>query len=255
MKIKLSVTIITLNEERNIGRCLESVRDIADDITVIDSFSTDKTEEICEKYGVNFITNPFKGHIEQKNFALDHARYDHVLCLDADEALDDQLLIAVKSAKENWAYDGYTMNRLTNYCGKWIRHTGWYPDPKLRLADRKKVRWGGSNPHDELRLIAGASSAHLQGDILHYSYYTIRDHIAQMNSFTTIMAEDAFRKGKKAGFIKLYLSPGFTFIKKYFFERGFMDGYYGFVISILSGFYTLLKYMKLRELVKSSSNI
>jgi len=252
MKVKLSVVIITLNEERNIGRCLESVAEIADDIIVIDSYSTDRTEEICKAYGVSFIPNPFKGHIEQKNFALDNARYDHVLSLDADEALDDKLRASIATVKENWQSDGYTMNRLTNYCGQWIRHTGWYPDRKLRLVDRRKARWGGRNPHDELKIIENTVPGHLKGDILHYSYYTISEHIAQINFFTTLMAEEAFKKGKKAGIVKLFLSPGIMFIKKYFLQQGFRDGYYGLVISVLSVFYTFLKYVKLRELHKKT---
>jgi len=253
MQVKLSVAIITLNEERNIGRCLESVRTIADDIVVIDSFSTDRTEAICREYGVNFIQNPFKSHKEQKNFALDQARYDHVLCLDADEALDNQLLNSVAVVKENWEFDGYTMNRLTNYCGKWIRHSGWYPDRKMRLVDRRKARYDGKNIHEELRLITSSNSGHLKGDILHYSYYTISEHIAQINFFTTIMAEDAFKKGKKANLLLMFLSPAFKFFKKYILQLGFRDGYYGMVISIFTVFYAYIKYLKLRELNKASS--
>src|ERR1035437_3751774 len=131
--IQLSVVIITYNEEYNIARCLESVKTIADDIVVIDSFSTDKTKEICESAGVRFVQHKFEGHIEQKNWAITQAKFPHILSLDADEALDGTLIKSILEVKNNWKYDGYYMNRLTNYCGKWIYHCGWYPDRKLRL--------------------------------------------------------------------------------------------------------------------------
>ena len=132
---KLSVVIITFNEEKNIARCLASIENIADDIVVVDSFSTDKTEQICLKFKVRFIQHKFEGHIQQKNWALQHAKYPHVLSLDADEALDEKLKSQIESIKGNWIADGYTMNRLTNYCGQWIKHCGWYPDKKLNNYD------------------------------------------------------------------------------------------------------------------------
>ncbi|MFW5757599.1 MAG: glycosyltransferase family 2 protein [Bacteroidota bacterium] len=252
MEVKLSVAVITLNEEKNIGRCLASVQSFADDIVVVDSFSTDKTESICNEYKARFIKNPFQGHIEQKNFALQQAKYDHILCLDADEAIDETLRQNIVKVLKNWKSDACSMNRLTNYCGKWIHHTGWYPDTKIRLFDRRKGKWGGTNPHDQIVLQKDATCTHIKGDILHYSYYSIAQHITQMNYFTDIMAKEAYQKKKKAGFIKLFLSPGFKFFKKYVLQQGFRDGYYGLVISILSGFYTYLKYLKLKELNKKS---
>ena len=141
--VKLSVVIITKNEDKNIGRCIESVQNIADEIVVIDSFSTDKTEEICKKHQVVFIKHAFEGHIEQKNFALTCAKYKHVLSLDADEALSEELQKSIVQAKADFSKDGYFLNRMTNYCGKWIKHSGWYPDRKLRLFDKTKGQWGG----------------------------------------------------------------------------------------------------------------
>ena len=136
------VIIITLNEERNIGRCLESVNDIADEIVVVDSYSTDDTEKICKLYGVKFIQHRFDGHIEQKNWAINQAKYPHILSLDADEVLSPRLKASIKAVKENWEFDGYYFNRMTNYCGKWIRHSSWYPSRKLRLWDSRKGEWG-----------------------------------------------------------------------------------------------------------------
>ena len=172
---KLSAVIITYNEQKNIRRCLESILDIVDDITIVDSYSTDETEEICREYGVSFVRHPFEGHIEQKNWAISHAKYPHILSLDADEVISDQLKKSILEAKNNWKYDGYYFNRLTNYCGKWIRHSSWYPSRKLRLWDSRRGSWGGMNPHDRFILEKGTTKKFLKGDLLHYSYYSITE--------------------------------------------------------------------------------
>jgi glycosyltransferase involved in cell wall biosynthesis len=166
---KLSVVFITFNEEKNIERSLVSVREIADEIVVVDSFSTDATKEICVNYGVRFIEHEFRGYVEQKNFAASQATYDLVLSLDADEVPDAKLIESISSVKSNWQFDGYFMNRLNNYCGTWIRHGTWYPNRKLRLWNRKKGKWAGFNPHDRFELVDGSSTGYLKGDLLHYS--------------------------------------------------------------------------------------
>jgi glycosyltransferase involved in cell wall biosynthesis len=246
---QLSVVIITFNEERNIGRCLESVKDIADDIVVVDSFSTDKTEEICRTKGVRFVLHKFDGHIEQKNWAITQAKFPHILSLDADEALDETLKKSILEIKNNWQYDGYYINRLTNYCGKWIRHCGWYPDKKLRLWDSRKGTWGGTNPHDKYELFEGdKNTSHLNGDILHYSYYTLDDHYKQVNYFTDILAKAEYKEGRKASVIRLLMSPIVKFIRDYIIKLGFLDGKEGFLISRISAYATYLKYKKLRNL-------
>lgn len=245
---QLSVVIITFNEEKNIGRCLDSVQDVADDIVVVDSFSTDLTEAICKEKGARFVQHRFEGHIEQKNWAITQAKYPYVLSLDADEALDETLKRSIIEAKNNWRYDGYTMNRLTNYCGQWIKHCGWYPDTKLRLWDSRKGRWGGVNPHDKYEMDEDAKIGHLKGDILHYSYYTLEDHYKQVNYFTDIASKALYKNGKNASWIKLVISPVVKFIRDYFIKLGILDGYYGFVISRISAYATYLKYKKLRKL-------
>lgn len=245
---QLSVVIITFNEEKNIGRCLDSVQDVADDIVVVDSFSTDLTEAICKEKGARFVQHRFEGHIEQKNWAITQAKYPYVLSLDADEALDETLKRSIIEAKNNWKYDGYTMNRLTNYCGQWIKHCGWYPDTKLRLWDSRKGRWGGVNPHDKYEMDEDAKIGHLKGDILHYSYYTLEDHYKQVNYFTDIASKALYKNGKNASWIKLVISPVVKFIRDYFIKLGILDGYYGFVISRISAYATYLKYKKLRKL-------
>ncbi len=246
--IKLTVAIITFNEELNITRCLDSVKDIADEILVVDSFSTDKTEEICAQNNVRFIKHPFQGHIEQKNVALDLATHDYVLSLDADEALSSDLLAEIKKVKLNPFYEGYAFHRLNNYCGQWIKHCGWYPDTKLRLIKKSAARWSGSNPHDYLTMLKNEKFKVLSGDLYHFSYNSISEHIVQTNKFTTIAAKAAWTEGKKSSLILILTRPFFQFFRDYFLKRGFLDGRYGFIICFINSLAALLKYAKLYDL-------
>ncbi len=246
--IKLTVAIITLNEEKKIRRCLESLEDIADEILVVDSFSTDQTESICQEFGVRFIKNKFEGFIEQKNFALQSATHDYVLSLDADEALSPQLLAEIRKIKNNWLNNGYTFNRLTNYSGKFIYHCGWYPDIKLRLVKKSEASWQGVNPHDLLRMNANQETFHLSGDLLHFSYDSITAHIAQTNKFSTIAAYAAFKEGQRSSIFKIITRPILKFLRDYFLKLGFLDGKYGFIICFINALYSLLKFSKLHEL-------
>ncbi len=248
--IKLSVVIITFNEEQNIKRCLESVKEVADEIVVLDSFSTDNTEAICKNYGVNFFTHTFDGHIQQKNRAITYASSPYILSVDADEALSEELKRSILQKKKNWDADGYTLNRLTNYCGKWIHHCGWYPDRKLRLFDSRKGKWAGLNPHDKYFMDKGAVVKHLKGDLLHYSYYTVEQHHQQTEKFSTIAAKSLFDKGKKTSFLNIWFSPLIRFIRDYFFNLGFLDGKTGLTICLISAGGTKKKYQKLKKLKK-----
>ncbi len=249
--IQLSVVVITYNEERNIARCLDSIKEIADEIVVVDSYSTDKTVEICNCYNAKVFQHKFEGHIQQKNYALEKTSFSFALSLDADEVLSDELRKSIASVKSDWKYDGYEMNRLTNYCGAWIRHCGWYPDRKIRLFDKRKGKWTGVNPHDRYALNdSNAIVGFLPGDILHYSYYSISDHIKQVDYFTEISARVLFEQGKKASVVRLIISPGFRFIRDYVLKCGFLDGYYGFIVCIISSHAVFLKYAKLHELWK-----
>jgi glycosyltransferase involved in cell wall biosynthesis len=247
--VKLSVVIIAYNEEKNIERCLQSVKEVADEIVVLDSFSTDKTKDICEKHGVKFFQHAFDGHIQQKNRAITYAAYPHVLSLDADEALDPVLSGSILEVKKNFNKDGYYMNRLTNYCGHWVKHCGWYPDTKLRLWDSRKGQWTGLNPHDKYEMFEGdKNTGHLKGDILHYSYYSVEDHYRQVEYFTSISAKAYFEKGKKAPAFKMFVNPVAKFIDHYLLHLGFLDGKAGFLISKISAYATYLKYKKLKQL-------
>jgi len=249
---KLSVVIITFNEEKNIAQCLQSIQDVADEIIVLDSFSTDKTAEICKQYNATFFQHKFDGHIQQKNRAIDLAQNNWVLSLDADERLDDKLTENIKKIKtNNFPSDAYFFNRLNNYCGKWIKHGDWYPDKKLRLWNKKKGKWGGINPHDKVIMNNNSSISYIDGNLLHYSYHSIQQHITQINSFTEIGAKEAFSKDKHSNiFIALYKSI-WKFFRAYIFRLGILDGYYGFVIASLSEYATYIKYLKLKELQKN----
>lgn len=249
--ISLSVTIITFNEEKNIARCIESVQDIADEIVVVDSFSTDNTKQICLSYGIRFFEEEWQGYTQTKNLANKYARNDIVLSLDADEALSDELREHLKYVLNNWDFDAYQLDRLTNYCGKWIKHCGWYPDTKLRLWDKRKGEWSGGL-HEEVVMQSGAKAGKLKGDLLHYSYYSIKQHMDQVNKFTDIGSQQAYEKGKKSSVLTILTKSIWKFIRDYFVKLGILDGYYGFVISAISAHATFLKYVKLKELHKNS---
>lgn len=244
----LSVAIITYNEEKNIFRCLDSVKNLADEIVIVDSFSTDKTKEISLLFGAKFIEHTFAGYIEQKNFALQQTSYDHVLLLDADEALSPALSNAVMNEKKNdFPSDAYTMNRCNNYCGKFIHHGLWYPDQKLRLLDKNKGHWGGINPHDKIEMNKKSSIKHLSGDILHFSYNSIEEHTAQNEKFSSISADSLYKQGKRSNFLKMIFSPAWAFFSGYFLKLGFLDGKYGWVIAKKTAELSFLKYKKLRQ--------
>lgn len=250
--VKISATIITFNEEKKIEKCLQSLTGIVDEIIVVDSFSTDETAAICARYPVAFIKNTFPGYIAQKNYAVAQASYDYILSLDADEVLSEQLKASILSVKKNWGkYDGFSFNRLNNYCGKWIHFCGWYPDRKIRLWDRRKAKWSGEDPHDKVRL-ASDRVKRLDGDLLHYAYFTVDEHLRQMHKFAEVAAKAKFRNGKKPIFlIHVVFSPMFKFFRKYLLQLGFLDGYYGFVFCATTSALNFYKYLRLYEYHKS----
>ena len=248
---KLSGVIITFNEEHNIGRCIDSLKKVTDEIVVVDSFSTDGTKAICLEKGVRFLENPFEGHIEQKNFAMEQAQHNYVLSLDADEALSPELEQAILEVKKDFKFDSYRFNRLTNYCGKWIKHCGWYPDTKLRLWNKTLGQWGGENPHDSVVMQKNTSSKKLNGDLLHYSFTSVNQHVKTIQSFSEIGAKAAYARGKRSSILAILVNPIFKFIRDYIFKAGFLDGYYGLIVCLNSAYAKFLKYTLIFELQRS----
>ncbi|ALD20018.1 glycosyltransferase family 2 protein [Hymenobacter sp. DG25A] len=245
--VPLSVVIITFNEERNISRCLEALGDVADEVIVVDSFSTDRTVEISQQHGARIIQHTFEGYVQQKNFATVQAQYDQVLQLDADEVLTEELRQSIRQAKNNWQGAGYTLARLTNYCGSWVRHGGWYPDRKLRLYDRRLGQWEGLLLHERYETQPGQLVEALNGDLLHYSYDSVEQHVAQLNRFTSIAAEELWLRGKRdVTLFHLLLKPIWKFVHGYFLRLGMLDGFAGLSIATISAWGVFLKFAKLR---------
>ncbi len=250
---KVSAVIITYNEARNIEACLASLTPVADEIVVVDSYSTDATPEICKKLNVKFIEQAFLGYVEQKNFAMQQAKYDYVVSLDGDESLSKQLQESILAVKNNWQKDGYYCNRFNNFCGQWIKHSDWYPNKKLRVFDRRKATWAGINPHDHIELKRGAKAGNLKGDILHYTYQSYSEFNQKIDYFSSIAAKAYYKLGKKSPWHKSVINPSWAFFKAYFLRLGFLDGYNGFVICVQTANITFLKYSKLRELWENKS--
>jgi glycosyltransferase involved in cell wall biosynthesis len=247
----LSVVIITYNEERNIERCIRSVRPVADEIIVLDSFSTDTTPALVRRLGGCLHQRSYTGYGAQKNAAMDLASNDYILFLDADELLSDELCAGIVTEKEKgFTGDGYTMNRLNNYCGHWIYHGSWYPDKKLRIAHRRKSWWSEDFVHESLVMDEGAKVSHLKGNLLHYTYSNMDEHIEKNNRYSTLSAEWMHRNGRTTHGSRIFFNPFWAFFTSYIIRGGFLDGFYGFVIAVNIAHLTFLKYVKLYQLQK-----
>ncbi|MGB0453096.1 MAG: glycosyltransferase family 2 protein [Bacteriovoracaceae bacterium] len=250
--MKISAAIITFNEEDKIKRCIESLKGIVDEIIVVDSHSTDKTQEIAKDQGAVIFEQKFLGHVQQKNLAIEKTNHEWVLSLDADEALSEDLKDSLKQLKNSpLDHKAYGFNRKTHYVERWIHHCGWYPDKKVRLFHKSFAKWAGQNPHDIIEVRSGESTHWLKGDLLHYSYDSISDHIDQTNRFTTIAAKEAYARGKRSSFLGPFFRAGLKFLRDYFFKRGFLDGRYGLVICTINSLSAFLKYMKIYEIEKN----
>ena len=244
---KLSIVIITFNEEKNIKACLDAVVGLSDDIVVVDSFSTDKTQSICETYSnVNFVQHKWQGYAKTKNYANSFVKHPFLLSLDADEVLSEELKNSIESID---TFKGvYEFNRLTNYCGSWVHHCGWYPDKKIRIFPKQGSIWEGDFVHETLVTPYNLPVIFLQGDLLHYSYHSLKDHYNQIEKYSTLHAEKMIHLGKKANFLKQYISPSFKFFRTFFLQMGFLDGKAGFNIARISAKAVKLKYQKLKQL-------
>ncbi|HQX44906.1 MAG: glycosyltransferase family 2 protein [Saprospiraceae bacterium] len=245
----LSAVVICFNEEEIISSCLNALLRVADEIVVLDSFSTDKTPEICRSKGVRFYQQKFIDYGSQKQDAVKLCRFDHILSVDADEILDEELVAAILGEKQKGLASCYILNRKTYYCGQWIRHCGWYPDLKIRLWHKAHAHWNQNKLHEVVDLIdPNAKPLKLNGHIDHYSYRTVSDHVFQLENFANLFAEDYFAKGIKSSFSKKFFSPVWKFFKMYIFKAGVLDGKYGFLICKRSAYGVYLKYKRLELL-------
>jgi glycosyltransferase involved in cell wall biosynthesis len=244
--MKISATIITLNEERNIARALESLR-CCDEVLVVDSGSTDRTAEIAAKLGARVVESPWGGYARQKNYAADAAANDWILSIDADEALSEALEGEIWQIKKNGPrFDGYTMPRLAQYMGRWILHSGWYPDRKVRLYDRRKARWVGDYVHESVQV--DGSVGHLESDLLHFTCDSLSEHLKTMDRYTTLAAEQLIAQGKVVKMRHMLVDPPWTFIRSYFLRLGFLDGLEGLTIAYMAALYNYVKYAKARNM-------
>ena len=242
--MKISATIITLNEERNIARAIESLR-CCDEIVVVDSGSNDRTLELASRLGARVVETPWHGYAKQKNFAADQAQYDWVLSLDADEALSEALEGEIWAVKKSGPrHDAYTMPRLAQYCGKWILHSGWHPDRKVRLYNRRCAKWVGEYVHESVRVRGPVG--HLRYNILHFTCGSLTEHLKSLDRYTTLAAQEIVAHKEPLNRARLLFDPGWTFLRAYILQRGFLDGAEGLSIAWMGALYTYLKYAKAR---------
>jgi len=242
-----SVVIITYNEEENIGRCLDSLIGLTDDIIVVDSGSEDKTAEICASHNVRWVVNKFVDYSAQKNFGNTLAKYDYIFSIDADESLSDTLkesLVGLNFENDNRAF---SMNRLNHHCGKPVRHGGWYPDRKIRIWNRKYGKWTGEI-HEYIEFSEKMQVSQLKGDLLHYTYKTKEQHIKQAEKFSFLNAKKDYKNGIKSSRIKLFLAPIFRFFSVYILKLGFLDGATGIFIAKTTAHATFLRNKELLDL-------
>jgi glycosyltransferase involved in cell wall biosynthesis len=245
----LSVCIITLNEEANIGRTLRSVKDIADEIVVVDSGSTDATVSLAQSFGAKVFVEPWKGFARQKNSSLEKATCDWILSLDADEEVSPELAASIKAlltSSQPPQFAGYTMNRRNLYFGKWVKRSGYYPDPKLRLIKRGAATFELRDVHEDMKM--PGPLGHVSGDMIHHAYPTLESFIEHANRYSSLGADMVVRE-RKVGFsvVNIVLRPMIRFIWAYFFRGGFLDGREGLLVLMNHAAYVSWKYAKAWE--------
>ncbi len=244
--MKITATIITLNEERKIARAIESLR-CCDEIVIVDSGSNDRTVELAENLGARTLESPWRGYAGQKNWAAEQATNDWILSLDADEALSEALEGEIWNLKKNGPrYDAYTVPRLAQYLGRWILHGGWYPDRKIRLYNRNKAKWVGDFVHESLQV--NGRIGHLEANLLHFTCDSLSEHLKTMDRYTTLAAEELVSRKTRIGLRHLILDPAWTFCRSYFLQKGFLDGTEGLTIAYMAALYAFLKYAKARNM-------
>lgn len=240
---KISVVIITKNEEKNIKSCLESVK-WADEIIIVDSFSTDKTIEIAKKYTPKIFVRSFKDYSDQRNYANQQASEPWILTVDADERVTDDLRKEILEAINNVKYDAYWIPCLDYMFGKFIKHGGWYPQYHIRLYKKDKTKWVGKvheKPYVEGKI------GYLKNPILHYSHLKISDFLKKLNRYTSIEAQELYNAGYKPNLLRLIFWPVIVFVYKYVCKLGFLDGIHGLVLAVSLAYYHFMRYAKLWE--------
>ncbi|MGE5325435.1 MAG: glycosyltransferase family 2 protein [Deltaproteobacteria bacterium] len=243
---QISAAVITLNEAQNIERAIRSLS-VADEIVVVDSGSTDGTVEIAQRAGARVIRHDWEGYAAQKNFAAREARHEWILSLDADEQLDSDAQATLRQWMTNEpAAVGYQLARRANYLGRWILHSGWYPDFKLRLYDRRRGEWRGAYVHESV-VVSGPVET-LRGEILHYSYDSFEDHKERIESYTDLAAREMSERGRRPGVAARLFVPPWTFLQTYFLRLGVLDGRQGYLIAKMAARCVRRKYQKCAEL-------
>lgn len=245
--IRISAVLITYNEEHNIERCLRSLLPVADEIIVVDSNSTDKTREIAELLNAKVFIKDFMGFGDQKGYAISMTTHDWILSIDADEVLSEQLQKDILEAKKGPAHQGYTFNILTNYCGKWIHHCGWYPQPKLRFLNKNKGHINSNPVHEGFVMNDPTETVGtFGGDLLHYSYNSISDHNRKIQLYTELSARSSVQKGRTVSLLKIIVAPRWIFLYHYIVRLGFLDGYWGYILCKNISYESFIKYTKIR---------
>lgn len=252
--MEVSVVIITYNEEKRLVEALRSAAEVASEIIVVDAYSTDDTVKIAKQYTSRVIQRKWTNFADQKNFANSKASFPWILSLDADEALSPELrdeILKLKETEPDCA--GFSMPRQVFYLRKWIRHSGWYPDRKLRLFRKDGSRWEGEYIHEKLAVEGRVQK--LKGRIYHFTYRNISDHLDRINTFSGLGAQKLYAQKKKCHWYHLVFLPLFGFVRSFFFKAGFLDGYAGFVISVLHAYSIFARYIKLKEIWKKGERI
>jgi GT2 family glycosyltransferase len=244
--IRISAVIITYNEEKNIAKCIESVKPVVDEVVILDCYSKDRTRQIAEAHGAKFYEQEFLGFAKQKNRAAALASSDIVLSLDADEYLSSELTQSILKVKGDWKKDGYMFNRISSFEGTWITTCGWYPDQKLRLWDRRKGSWQGDGVHERVDLLDGATSEAIKGDLYHRAYDNISQFLQKNQNYSTIHAQ-VNRYRTSSSVMKILYKTAFAFFKAYILKGGVLDGYKGLVVSGSTAHWVFYKYAKLLE--------
>lgn len=243
---RLSAVIITLNEADNIERALRSLEGFADEVVVVDSGSTDGTVEKARELGARVVHRAFSGYGEQKQFASDQASHPWVLNIDADEHPSAELKAGIRAVLERPVHAAYSMNVLTSYCGKYIRHCGWYPNRKLRLWDRRQGHMSADKVHEGWNVGPGLSTGHVAGDLLHEGFPSIDSHLERILHYSEIGARFDLGRGKRISWLKLWLGPSVVFIKTFLIRGGFLDGLPGYLVCRNSAIAASVKYSKMR---------